>query len=309
MTESVDPHAPSPEFRAHLQWQIETALRRESRLAAPVRGGVRRLRTAIAVAVALVVGGAAGVASGHVQDARQRSSLIDSVQAEMELTQTRLALAQAEYRDAKERYEIGQAGRDSVRAAEQQVRAMEAAVERLRLDLQEIQATASAPRNDLDAPLVEARDFVRDRLMLELRTAERRLAAAEEVVADMKSRMEIGTVPRASVSEAQADVARVRGELALLKSKLDLRQQYLGGQLAREQLAATLRRTELMLTLQRVREAIELARERFNELRRQASVGVAAELEVKRAEVDLLEREVELQRIQRELAALSSRAK
>ena len=310
MTHPLDPHEPSREFRAHLQWQIETALRRESRVAEPARGGAMRwVRTAVVVLVALAVGGAAGVASGRVQDARQRNSLVESVHAEMQLTQTRLALAQAEYRDLKDRYDIGQAGRESVRVAEQQVRAMEAAVERLQLDLQEIQSTAAAPRNDLDAPVVGGRDFVRDRLMLEMQTAQRRLAAAEEIVSQMRSRMEIGMAPPAAVADAEADVARVRAELTLLKSKLDLRRQYLEGTLAQEQLAATLRRTELTLALQRAQQEIALLRQRVTQLRGQASVGLAAQLEVKRAEVDLLEREIELQRIQRELAALRPGAK
>lgn len=309
MTHPPGPHEPSPEFRAHLQWQIETALRRESRLAAPAGGGMRRLRTAIVVLVALAIGGAGGVASGRVQDARQRNSLVESVHAEMELTQTRLELAQAEYRDVKQRYEVGLAGRESIRAAEHQVRAMEAALARLQLDLQEIKATAAPPRNDLDAPVVGQRDFVRDRLHLELETAERAMVVAEQAVAQLRERAAIGTASRAALAEAEADVVRMRQEMTLVRSKLDLRKRYLQQEIAQEQVAATLRRTELTLALQRGQQEIALGRERVAQLRRQASVGLAAELEVKRAEVDLLERELALQRIRRELAALDPRAK
>ena len=309
MTHPIDPHEPSPEFRAHLQWQIETALRRESRLAAPVNSRIPRLHGAIAVVIALAVGGMAGVASGHVQDARQRNSLVESVHAQMQLAQTRLALAQSEYRDVKDRYETGLAGRESVMAAEQQVRAMQAALARLQLDLQEIQATAAPPRDTLDAPLVGQRDFVRDRLMLEMQRVQRALQTAEDLVAALRSRAEIGTAPRATVAEAEADVARVRADMALLQSKLDLRQRHLRGEISHEQLAGTLRRTELTLALHRAQQEITLGRERVTQLRRQAAVGLTAELEVKRAEVELLEREIELQGIRRELAALSPREK
>ena len=61
--------------------------------------------------------------------------------------------------------------------------------------------------------------------------------------------------------------------------------------------------------MQRAQQEIALLRQRVTQLRGQASVGLAAQLEVKRAEVDLLEREIELQRIQRELAALRPAAK
>ena len=309
MTHPSDPHEPSPEFRAHMQWQIETALRRESRLAAPVGGRLRGFRTAVVVLIALALGGAGGLASAHVQDARQRNRLVEGVRAEMQLTQTRLELAQAEYRDVKQRHEVGLAGRESIRAAEHQLRAMEAALARLQLDLQEIQATAAPPRDDLDAPLVAQRDFVRDRLHLELGTTQRAMAAAEEIVAQLRGRAAVGTASRAALAEAEADVARVRQQMTLLGSKLELRKRYLRQEIAREEVAATLRRTELTLALQRAQQEIALGRERVAQLRRQASVGLAAELEVKRAEVALLEREVELQRIQRELAALHPRAK
>ena len=210
MTHPSDPHEPSPEFRAHMQWQIETALRRESRLAAPVGGRLRGFRTAVVVLIALALGGAGGLASAHVQDARQRNRLVEGVRAEMQLTQTRLELAQAEYRDVKQRHEVGLAGRESIRAAEHQLRAMEAALARLQLDLQEIQATAAPPRDDLDAPLVAQRDFVRDRLHLELGTTQRAMAAAEEIVAQLRGRAAVGTASRAALAEAEAGCLAVR---------------------------------------------------------------------------------------------------
>ena len=36
MNSSIESHEPSPEFRARLEWQIATALRRDSRFATPV---------------------------------------------------------------------------------------------------------------------------------------------------------------------------------------------------------------------------------------------------------------------------------
>lgn len=73
MIPANDTHEPTPEFRARLAWQVETALRRETRFAEPVGGGgVRRFGTALIVVAALVVGGAAGIASEQVQDARAR---------------------------------------------------------------------------------------------------------------------------------------------------------------------------------------------------------------------------------------------
>jgi len=308
MTGALDPHEPTPEFRAHLAWQLESALRRQSRLAAPVSRS-QTLRIAALVVVALAIGGAAGVAAGHVQDAQQRNSLLQNVQSEEQLVRTRLELARAEYDEVRRRYEIGTAGRESLLVAEQQLRAMEAALKQLQLDLQEIQVTSSAPRNELNAPLAGGRDFVRDRLRLELGAAERMLAAAEERAAEARRQVEIGVAKPAAQMEAAATLARLRGEMQLLHKKVQLRERFVRSDIEPEALAAELRRTELMLGIERAQREMALSRERMELLRRQVEVGLAGQLEVKRAELAVLEAEVELQRMQRELAALSPRAK
>jgi outer membrane protein TolC len=308
MTGHQDLHEPTPAFRAHLEWQIATALRRESRLTAPV-GRHQPWRVAALVFLALMLGGAAGIAAGRIQDARQRSSLTESVNAEMQLMETRLQLAEAEYQDARRRYETGTAGRDTLTAAEQQVREATAALRRLQLDLAEIRLTASSPRNELTAPLVGQRDFVRDRLMLELEKTERALAAAEQRASDLRSRVEIGTASPAALADAQAELLRATAEMRLLQRQLELRKQFLQNALDAEQVMREHRRTELTLRAQLAETELAAAQRRLGDLRSRADLGLAGTLEVKRAEVALLERQIELQRLRRELDVLRARAK
>ena len=308
MTDDQDLHEPTPAFRAHLEWQIATALRRESRLTAPV-GRDQPWRVAALVFLALMLGGAAGIASGRIQDARQRSSLTESVNAEMQLMETRLQLAEAEYQDARRRYELGTAGRDTLTAAEQQVREATAALRRLQLDLAEIRLTASSPRNELTAPLVGQRDFVRDRLLLELEKTERALAAAEQRTQAVRERIEIGTASKAALAQAEAERLRATSEMRLLQRQIELRKQFLQNKLDAEQITREQRRTELTLRAQLAESELAAAQDRLSELRRGADVGMVGELEVKRAEVALLERQIELQRLRREVDALRARAK
>ena len=308
MTGHQDLHEPTPAFRAHLEWQIATALRRESRLTAPV-GRHQPWRVAALVFLALMLGGAAGVASGRIQDARQRSSLTESVNAEMQLMETRLQLAEAEYQDARRRYETGTAGRDTLTAAEQQVREATAALRRLQLDLAEIRLTASSPRNELTAPLVGQRDFVRDRLLLELEKTERALAAAEQRAQAVRERIEIGTATKAALAQAEAERLRATSEMRLLQRQVELRKQFLQNALSAEQITLEQRRTELTLRAQLAENELAAAQDRLNDLRKGADAGMVGELEVKRAEVALLERQIELQRLRRELDVLRARAK
>ena len=306
MNRLLESHEPSPEFRAHLEWQIETALRRESRLASPV--GTRRahLRAAFIVVVALIAGGAAGVASGRVQDARQRNQLIETAQSEADLARVRLELAQAAYQDARRRFEVGTTGRDSLTTAETEMRAMETTLARIQLDMQEIRLTSAVPRNDLDAPLVGTRDFVRERLALQMTSAQGLLTLAEQTLSQVQQRFDAGMSAPAAILQAQAELAAARARMQLLSATLDLRRRYLNGEMTRDALAPALRRTELTVQIERAQRELDIAGHRVGELRRMVAVGQALELDLKRAEVDLLERQLEIKRIQQELAMVGA---
>lgn len=307
MTGPMESHEPAPEFLAHLEWQIETALRRESRLAAPVGSRMRRLSATLVVVAALATGGVAGVASGRVQDARQRDRLIETARSEESLVRLRLDLARAAYQEARRRFEAGTADRGTLQAAERDLRAMETSLARTQLDIEEIQATSAAPRNDLDAPLVGQRDFVRDRLRLDLEMAQKAMVAAEQSVSQAEERVKVGMAPRSAQLQAEAELAQARARMQQLQAMFDLRQQYLRGEIKSEALAPAARRTELTLQLERAQREIAIAQSRVEEVRRLVSIGQATELDLKRAEVDLLERQVEIKHIQREMEMLSAR--
>jgi outer membrane protein TolC len=297
-------HEPSPEFRANLEWQIATSLRRENRFAAPVTGRARQLGAALVVIAALATGGIAGIAAGQVQDARQRDQLIETARSEESVARLRLDLAQANYDQSRRQFEVGVVGRETVRDAEQQLQAMRAEVARIQLDMEEIRATSAAPRNDLDAPLVGQRDFVKDRLTLELQAAQQLLAAAEQSVEQAAQRVRVGVVPRTAELQAQAEVAKARARLQQLMATLDLRQRYLKGDIKADALPAAARQTELKLQLARAQLELNLMRSTVEELHSHFAVGQASELDLKRAEVSLLERQLEMKRIQQELDAL-----
>jgi hypothetical protein len=303
-------HEPTPEFRERLEWQIETALRRESRLAAPVTGGgLRRWQAALVVAVALATGGIAGIASERVQDARERDRLIESVRSDEGLARLRVDLARADLQETRRRFETGATGPESLEAAEQRLRDMETALARLRIDIEEIRATSVAPRNDLEAPLVGQRDFVRERIVLELESAQRALVATERALAQARGRVEVGMASPAVLMRAEADMSHARAEMQRLRATLDMRARALRGEIKGDELARALRRTELILQVDRAQRELEMARVRVERVRGLVEIGTAAPIDFKRAEVELLEREVELKRLREELRRLGAAGK
>ena len=256
--------------------------------------------------MAVLAGGIAGVASGRVQDARQRDRLLETARSEENLARVRLDLVRATYDETRGRFDVGTADRETLLSVEREMRAMEASLARIHLDVEEIQTTSAPPRNDLDAPLVGRRDFVRERLTLEMGTAQNAMTMAERNVAQAEGRVKVGMAPPAARLQAAAELAKARSHLQLLRATLELRERYLKGEIKRDALMPTMRRTELTFQLDRSQREIEIARQRVDEVRRMVDVGQATELDLKRAEVDLLERQVEIQRVQRELEVLGA---
>jgi hypothetical protein len=298
-------HEPTAEFRSRLEWQVQTALRRGSRFAEPAGGGgLRRLRVAAMVAIALAAGGAAGVASGRVQDAKQRDQLVEAAKSEESLAALRLDLARTEFQETRKKFEIGVVGRETLLEAERQMKAMEAALARIKLNIEEIIATSAPPRDDLDAPLAGQRDFVRDRLRLELDRAQQALAAAEQTLSQAAARVEIGAASRLAEIHAKEELAAALAQMKLLKSKLELRQQLVTGAIETKQLLQTIRRMELETTRDQAMQELAGARARLQELQRRVEAGTADQLELKRAEVELLERELKLKHLAQELEKL-----
>jgi outer membrane protein TolC len=306
MKPQLESHEPTPEFRANLEWQIATSLRRENRFAEPVTGRARQLGAALVVIAALATGGIAGIAAGQVQDARQRDQLTDAARSEEALIRVRLDLARTELEDAQRKFDVGMTGRENLLAAQRQLKALEASLARTQLDIEEIRATSATPRNDLDAPLVGGRDFVRERLNLDLRDAQQELAVAEQAVAQAIQRVEIGVAPPTVRMQSESDVAHARARMQQLIATLDLRQRYLKGEIKREALAPAARRSELTLQLESTQREIDLIGARVAEVRNQVEIGQASQLDVKRAEVELLERQLQVKRIQQELEALKA---
>lgn len=291
----------TPEFRARLEWQIESALRRRTRFAAPVDRRMPRLRMVAALVAAIALGGMAVAASGQLQEARQRDLLLDSAKSEEAVLRLRLELARGDYEEARKRFEIGTANREALQTAEAQVRALEADVARVRLDIAEIEASAAAPRNDLQAPLVAERDFVRERLLLELKTAQDVVAAARQNAEKAKGRVAVGIAPRAAQLQAEAELAEADARVRLLIGRLQLREQAVANKIKPEELAASARRMELTIRAERLQRELAIARQRLLDMRALVEIGRAPPLDLKRAEVEMLEREIELEQVRREL--------
>jgi outer membrane protein TolC len=118
--------------------------------------------------------------------------------------------------------------------------------------------------------------------------------------------MDVGIAPPSARLQPEAELAQARLRMQLLRAKLAMRERFLKGEIRGDALASEMRRADLTLQLEGSQRGLEIARLRLEEVRRLFQVGLGTELDLKRSEVELLERQLEIKGIQRELEMIGA---
>ena len=105
----------------------------------------------------------------------------------------------------------------------------------------------------------------------------------------------------------EVEVVQARLRVGVAQAALDVRDRSLRTGATAQEAASRLREAELTLNQNRAQREIAITRERVEALRRLVAIGNATQLDLKRAEVELLEQELELQRLGEELKTLTAR--
>ncbi|HEX6315813.1 MAG TPA: hypothetical protein VFZ73_13175 [Gemmatimonadaceae bacterium] len=289
-------HQPTAEFRDYLEGEVTREFRRHR--------SFTRLRYAAVLLATLAAGTTAGLASAQIRQGAQRDSLLESAQSDLSLVALRLQLAQATVTDARSKVAAGVAGRGTLTAAEADLRQIEALAARAKLNVDEIRTTAMTPRDDLNAPVVGGRDFVSERLMLDLFTAQQRLTAAEEAQREAERQFRVGAVSELAVLDAGLRVTEARAALGTLAERQMLRKEFVSRGTPGEQLNRRFQQAQVRFDAHVASEAVKMLRQRLDAVRKQRAVGTASDLDVLRAEIQLKEREAELALLARQLREL-----
>jgi hypothetical protein len=259
----------------------------------------RWLRAAAIVVACIGIGTVSGLASAQVRDNVRRHSLLEAAHAELEMISLRLELARAHFGEVMKQVKIGAAGQQALADAEAELRAMEARTAKARLNIEEIRSTAQPPRDELTAPLVTSRDYVSERIMLELAGAQERLTAAERALGEVNRRVAIGTVSEAARAESEIELVRSRAALAVLMDRRNLRREFVEKGTAADDLARRFEAAQLRTELEVAEASLRQAKVRLESVIKQNTIGTATRLEVMRAEVELRERELEMEQLLR----------
>jgi len=304
-----DSHQPRPEFVSHLQWQVQTALNRRDRFAAPARRSPwRNARIAALILVSLLCGAAGVMATEEIQESKNRELLLARVEAQIRLAEVRLNLVRAHLEEIRQQQQAQLVGEEAMMTAMIRYRETEAELARLRLDLEEIRITGEEPQNRLSAPLIAERDFFTERLQLHLSVLMEQKAAVDKRLARMRTMEEAGIIGETEVQRVLMESRNVTNEARNLETRIALRQRFLRGELTEDQVAreADLSAARIQLELQQ--QLFEIARNRFARIQELHEKGLVSETELLRYQFELMEREVEVHLLQLKLQQLMSTA-
>lgn len=293
--DTLDTHRPTPEFRDYLEGEVIRDFRR--------RRTFRRLRAAAVIIVSAGLGMSATLASAQVRQNVQKDSLLDAARADATLAQVRLDLARAAL--AEEWKQVKSGARGSSGKTELDMRIAEAEVARVALNIEEIEASALPPRDELNAPLVKGRDFVKERLEIQAHTANLRLKAAEGEKWLVERRVAVGADSQLELTAAEGALEKARIDLSVIAKRLAARKEFVEKGTSIDSLTRRMERDEAYRAWIYAIQDIHEAEARVALLDQKYKVGAATELEVLRAKVALKEAQLASTRARERMQGLS----
>ena len=304
-------HEPREEFVQRLEARV-TAEARAQR-ANPVAGVPRWLpRTPLAAAAGLAavifvsmgLGGAVVAARYQAVDNQQRSLLLQNYERRMQLAEAKLELAKSELALAQRRVVQGVDTTDAVPAAELTVIEAEVQLQLLQLQFAEAQASGREAQDAISAPLVNGRDFVRQRLEIQMRVTEAAYNLEKKRLKRDQARFAVGAATQIDVATATVRLVEFEKALQAMQRKIGVRQQFaaqqIDGPMAELRILAIeaqQRRETLESKMQLNRQQVDAAKQRFN-------VGLATALELKAAELQLVQTEVEFRKAELDMVVV-----
>jgi len=299
-----DRHRPDPGFVARLGSEIRGAVRRCEAFGGAA-GPRRRFSathwgfTGAALVVAMLLGASGVLVAQELRSASERELHRLSAAVQMELAQAEEQDAQARLGDVERLHQASAASEEDVARARLELSEARAGRERCTLDLLETRETGEPPRRDLTAPRPGGRDFVTERLRIDLDLASRRTAACEQACARLEALGQAGMVSEDDRDRAATELKVAQSREWIVAQRLELRRAFVGGELERGRVELLAKRVEVRAAAQIADAQLAEVRKKLQASRALAEAGRASSQRVRELQTAAkrLEAEVRLEAI------------
>jgi len=302
-----DKHEPSKEFIDRLEWEIGGEVRRRNRHARVPPWVPQSGRTAVLALIGIVLVsmafGAAGIAAAYqVQTSQRRGDLISGLEQRAEVARQRLKLSIDAQTNTERRLSLGHGNQEDVLEARAKAAEAEAQAQSLESQIEEVRVTGREPSNEISAPIVKGRDFVSERLQMEMAVPQAVLELERLRLRELERSVSLGAVSPLELEAAKSRIAEADGGVQAFRKKLEIRQQFLARKIDAATAELRILEAEAELNERALAPKIELARKESESTAAKVRIGAASTMDQAEAAMRLEELEMERAKANLDLA-------
>lgn len=297
-------HEPDKQFVENLEWQIGGEIRRRNRAAASAHPVWRLARAALLVVVSMAFGAAAMGASYQIEESWRRQLLETDLEVRLELARKRLELAGEEAAGVERRAAVGNAGGQEVRRTRMLLAELEAQQHLMELQFEEVRATGREPLGEVSSPVVRGRDFVTERLEVELALANQTLELARPDLERERIKLDIGTGDRLQFEAMRLSVSQYEQRVQSLNDRLAIRRGFLAGEMTGVEAELMVRIADTQAREAIARQRLGLMQLELAQVQERVRIGIDPPIAANQYELAVAEAEAELRLAQVELEVL-----
>ena len=163
------------------------------------------------------------------------------------------------------------------------------------------------PESELSAPRVAGRDFVTEHLRLEQAVPERSLEVARKLEADLRIKVEIGTISPTDLGEVRSRIVKLEAAVESVQRKIAARREFLAGRLDGPTVQLHGVEIEMQQRIKALQPQVEQSVAETLRVAKQVEVGLLPPKASVEAKLRQLELETELSKAELELALVRER--
>jgi hypothetical protein len=304
-----NPHEPRNEFVETLELDIGREVRLRNR-SGHTHGPIpsSRIRTAVGALVLILASMAAGaVAVGAAYQAEsneRRDLLLANYERRVALANQRLSIAGEQLQKAQQAVSLGVASPEALQESRFKVAEAQAQVRAIELQLDEIRATGREPLLEMSAPPVKGRDFVSDRLRIDMSVPEAALELARLQLQKSESLLSLGLVNTIDVDAVRGRVAEVEAAIEAFRTKLEIRQNFVSKKADAVETELRVLESDANHRQKMLSPKVALARKQLERAQKNAQLGTAQRVDLAEATLRLQELEAEIAKADLDLALI-----
>ena len=170
----------------------------------------------------------------------------------------------------------------------------ELAVKRSRVSLDEVKATGEPVRDELFAPQAGGRDFVSERLQLDLEKAELGMKMVAVRADRLKNMWAVGLAPETEMAESRMATAVAAAKAEAIRGRIELRKSFLDGKADAAEVEIRGRLAEALKSLKAAQSKVEALQVKMERLTTMEGLGLVSATEVARLKSELESAQAEM---------------